>query len=384
MKIRLTLFVFSFLIISIAQGQSVDYNLSEELKVWGLEQPTDLINTKSNQKIMHTGAPNFNKIKSYWVDFSDPDSPTREEFGSPFEKSYAKNFVSLGGRIFWSLTLKDKKSRQLIDMFVEYDKNGQLLEIMKIDSSDYSNYGELPSQLIRYSPDSSKVLMINILDVDHKNDPYLVRAIVMDINAKVVSRYSIFDDGKKSQKMRDVTDCQIANDGSFTIVERKFIDKPKESRKIGKKKVANYHLSVIDIDKNGKVSIDDLESTGGFFHTCKIFNFKNGTEMLAYAKRGKRDDSSIKGFDFFVKKPGDTEYTVVEHLFSQEEIDQFGKWDKRDPGFVGHSIVQPRYQKVGDDKILFLLEKSNFIVKKTGRHGYTAPCLRFFPYCRNR
>ncbi len=366
MKIRLTLFVLSFLIISIAQGQSVDYSLSNEIKVWTLEFPTDLISTKGNGKIIHTGAPMINKIKSYWVDFSNPDSPTREKFGTPFDKSYAKNFVNLGDRIFWSLSVKDKKSKQLYDMLVEYDEHGKVLEIMKIDSSDYSKYGELPTQLIRYSPDSSKVLLLNIVDEDHNSDPYLIRAIVIDSNAKQVSKYSFLDESKKSQKMIDLTDCQVANDGSFTIVEKKYFDKPDESRKIGKKKVANYHLSVIDVDKDGKVSVDDLESTGGFFDACRIFNFKNGTVMLAYAKRGKREDSSVKGFDFFVKKPGDTEYTVVEHLFSQAEIDRFGKWDKRDLGFVGHAIVQAQYQEKGDDKILFLLEKSNYISKRQG------------------
>ena len=100
MKIWHILFLLSFVIISIARGQGVDYSLSNEIKVWALEAPTDLINTKSNKKILHTGAPNLNKIKSYWVDFTNPENPTREKFGTPFDKSYAKNFINLGNRIF--------------------------------------------------------------------------------------------------------------------------------------------------------------------------------------------------------------------------------------------------------------------------------------------
>jgi len=372
-------YLFIFFLISIDTSaqkiEDVEFTNSKEIKFkYQSEEPFMKALVNDNHKIMVTKVPYVHKLKTYWVKFEEGKEPYHETFGAPYKDSYAKNFFNFGNRIFWSMDKKDNKD--LYDLVVEYNHYGKPINVVAIDSFDITDHEKMNNQHVRYSPDSSKVLLLNWLDEDKYRKDFSIRAFVLDENMNVVKSHLDYDDSSKSiQRMRSIGGSQVFNDGSFVILEKRHIDKPDDVKKVNKKKVANYYLNVTYVESNGEVNSMKLPNVGGFYDTYDILHFKGSGSLVVVApKRSSDDDSTYKGFDIFVKKKDENNFSHIERLFSDDELEDFGRWDKRDAGFEKWSRLWPIMLE-HNGKISFLLEHFGFKNKGNSYENYIGSAL---------
>lgn len=336
MKIRLVIALLIFWT-AMSQAQSIKVTKSKGVETGRGEFPIQLIRANENEKVLFTAEQSWNKLKNHIVHIPADGKSYHEEFGVPFDKTYGYDFVDVNNRLFRFLLTKEKKTKKLYRSMVEYNTIGEIQGIYMIDSIEYKAYKDMPAVRMRYSQDSSYLLIVDAIDSDDKKKDYILRTTVMDKNLEIQHITEYKPTRKKSQKTTDLSSIAIGNNGTVYALHQVIGENGRLSKKHKnksksdpRKSIANYHFELTRITLDGKVTHDKIDHNHEFSNHESIFMAdKDEPIIVLQINDTKEKDAVAIGLNVVTYDKAKNTLKSNPQIFSKSEWEKFGYESKR-------------------------------------------------------
>lgn len=356
-------------------AQSISYKASKGATTGRGEFPIQMISTNNDEHVVLTVEQSWNKLKNHLSFFPAKGAPKHVEIGVPFDNTFGYDFVALDGKLYRFLLTKEKKTKKLYRTMVEYQTSGEIQNISMMDSIEYSAYKDMPAVRMIYSPDSSYILIADVIDHDDKKKDFVLRTTVLNRAMEIVNITEYKPTMKKSQKRIDCKALQISNDGTVYALHsvlgenarrsKKNKNRPKSDKR---KSIANYHFELTTIDLDGKIEHEKLDHNNEFSLHEKLYMVGQEKPIIvAQINDTKEDNATMIGLNVMVYDPTTKKYKSNPHIFSKEEWEQFGYKSKIKGcgGMRKHSALRDQVVTI-DGKHYFFSERTFTEVDRNG------------------
>ena len=240
------------------------------------------------------------------------------EFFSPYENSYGMQFFILDNKTYRFLLVKEKKSKKMYRKIVEYDKNAELVFKWDINDFNYASYDDFPNHRALISKDSSYVVALDWIDNNEKRDPFSLRMTLLNKEFKVSNTYEYAPKRKDSQRLTEVFNYAVSNDGTVYILIKEYGDKPRQYKTEKRKIIPNYHFELHEIPLEGAAKIHRIENDIDFVRSIQLHFFDDETPyIVAQNMTGYEEDSPTIGISVFI--PERDGFKRVVNDFTEDE-----------------------------------------------------------------
>jgi len=366
------LFLFiSALSIHNIHGQELIPIFSDEVVVPPKEFLVDLVQKGNDKMVFVTESLIAGERKNHICTYRPNKKLQRNELVTPLKNAFGFKFFSLEDRIYRWYMAKHKESKSILRSIVEFDLNGDKVAVKSMPPIKYHDYNDQPTQNLYYSPDSSKVLAVEVVDENHKKDPIRISLIVLKKDLET-SHDRVFQGKEKSQRTTDHCVARINNSGEAYLLQKVFPG-GKVDRIVINKKIPNYYYELIRVTANGKTKAFRIKDLKEFSNVQNLYLTSEGKPMVITGiNESSKENAALIGFHCHVFNEKTNSFDKKKITFSRrlrgwgisKEMDYKKLFDFFD--------FDPDYL-VEEGKIHFLLERSYFEIKGEGRKGaYTA------------
>jgi len=287
---------------------------------------------------------------------------------SPLKNAFGYKFFTLDGKVYRWYMSKHKKSKAILRSIVEFDLEGKAKKKAKaMKSIPYNRYEDQPSQSIYYSPDSSKILAVEIIDENHKKDPVSISLVVLE-KGLVSSHERTFKGKEKSQLTTDHCVARITNNGEAYLLQ-KVIPGAKIQKMVNNKVLPNYYYELIRVTADGKTKAYRIKDLKDFSNTENLFITDEGHPMvLTGINESSKESAALIGFNCHVYNVEADSFELKKTTF-RSKLKKWGVTKDLSYKQLFSFFELHKDYLIDDGQIHVLFERSYFDIKGKGRKG---------------
>ncbi len=165
-KFYLALLFFCFLM-QFSFGQTL--NLSEDIQIPENEPPLSMARSSDGTYFIETGMRKFNyRLPSTINIFYKEGSTEKFEVKLPEETRTCSDIFTLDDELHQLVHFKDHSAKKIIRKLIKINLDGSTNIVNELDESIYHTSDDTPKNHIYFSPDSSFIATIEVVDLDKK------------------------------------------------------------------------------------------------------------------------------------------------------------------------------------------------------------------------
>jgi len=239
----LSIFLFCFCLSIVSYGQDLIPVFSDEVEVPAYEFLEDVAQKSDDKLVFITEGLFQGERKNHICTYRPNKKLQRHLLSKPLKNAFGFKFFTLDDKVYRWYMAKHEKSGSILRSIVEFDLEGKVKDVTAMPHIKYHKYEDQPEQSLYYSPDSSKVLAVEVVDDNHKKNPVRISLVVLQKDLEA-SHDRVFVGKEKSQLSTDHCAARITNSGEAYLLQ-KVLPGGKVEKMVKNKIVPNYYYELI-------------------------------------------------------------------------------------------------------------------------------------------
>lgn len=352
---KFLLTIISCFVLQTAIGQSIKN--SKTASFIPNEQATKLIKTQDGSFYLHTTPLVGKKQTTKLIHFKEKGEPSKVEVEHPKDFFFGSEIFSIDNKLYQVIYNKDKKTRSLKSKIIAIDKNGNSTVAKELGEHEYSSYDDAPTNRIYFSPDSSYIAIIDLVDINEKKLDYKLRATILNDQLEVVNKKNYTPKRSDSQRLTHLFTANINNEGNLYMIQKRYGEKYSETKKGPNGKVANFTLEVLTLGTSGELKTESLDTKDQFFLAPAVFFTSTGNPFIACdIKENSKGGAKTLGIRSYIYSTTANKFTAKEYLFDNALREKMAGTNKNMVSAGGDFYVIDAQAISSDNEISFLLE----------------------------